>query len=161
MCPSGRPPPRGARPAPGGCIQPRGPIEQVYQEIAILKKLDHPNVVKLVEVRWAGVEEGGRLVGVQLWLCCYPNAMAPVSREHHVTSDGLLAGLGSRELLQAPFLLLLPVSSPLPKTVSHSCSTCGEIEALRDTICPFLSLWSWFPCSMHTYSCSTKAAIHM
>ncbi|XP_063081663.1 calcium/calmodulin-dependent protein kinase kinase 2 isoform X4 [Cavia porcellus] len=45
-----RPPPRGMRPAPGGCIQPRGPIEQVYQEIAILKKLDHPNVVKLVEV---------------------------------------------------------------------------------------------------------------
>ncbi|XP_060167051.1 calcium/calmodulin-dependent protein kinase kinase 2 isoform X2 [Globicephala melas] len=45
-----RPPPRGTRPAPRGCIQPRGPIEQVYQEIAILKKLDHPNVVKLVEV---------------------------------------------------------------------------------------------------------------
>ncbi|KAK2505826.1 hypothetical protein MC885_017958 [Smutsia gigantea] len=45
-----RPPPRGTRPAPGGCIQPRGPIEQVYQEIAILKKLDHPNVVKLVEM---------------------------------------------------------------------------------------------------------------
>ncbi|XP_012373828.2 calcium/calmodulin-dependent protein kinase kinase 2 isoform X1 [Dasypus novemcinctus] len=45
-----RPPPRGARPAQGGCVQPRGPIEQVYQEIAILKKLDHPNVVKLVEV---------------------------------------------------------------------------------------------------------------
>ncbi|XP_077015918.1 calcium/calmodulin-dependent protein kinase kinase 2 isoform X3 [Tamandua tetradactyla] len=45
-----RPPPRGTRPAQGGCVQPRGPIEQVYQEIAILKKLDHPNVVKLVEV---------------------------------------------------------------------------------------------------------------
>ncbi|XP_058512433.1 calcium/calmodulin-dependent protein kinase kinase 2 isoform X3 [Ochotona princeps] len=45
-----RPPPRGARPAPGGCVQPQGPIAQVYQEIAILKKLDHPNVVKLVEV---------------------------------------------------------------------------------------------------------------
>ncbi|XP_042636533.1 calcium/calmodulin-dependent protein kinase kinase 2 [Orycteropus afer afer] len=45
-----RPPPRGTRPAPGGCIPPRGPIEQVYQEIAILKKLHHPNVVKLVEV---------------------------------------------------------------------------------------------------------------
>lgn len=55
---SGRPPPRGTRPAPGGCIQPRGPIEQVYQEIAILKKLDHPNVVKLVEVRLVG-ERGG------------------------------------------------------------------------------------------------------
>ncbi|XP_061865708.1 calcium/calmodulin-dependent protein kinase kinase 2 isoform X2 [Colius striatus] len=45
-----RPPPRGAKAAPEGCLQPKGPIEQVYQEIAILKKLDHPNVVKLVEV---------------------------------------------------------------------------------------------------------------
>ncbi|XP_014374024.1 calcium/calmodulin-dependent protein kinase kinase 2 isoform X1 [Alligator sinensis] len=45
-----RPPPRGARAIPEGCSQPKGPIEQVYQEIAILKKLDHPNVVKLVEV---------------------------------------------------------------------------------------------------------------
>lgn len=48
--PTGRPPPRGAKAASEGCLQPRGPIEQVYQEIAILKKLDHPNVVKLVEV---------------------------------------------------------------------------------------------------------------
>ncbi|XP_044541349.1 calcium/calmodulin-dependent protein kinase kinase 2 [Gracilinanus agilis] len=45
-----RPPPRGTKPPSEGCIQPKGPIEQVYQEIAILKKLDHPNVVKLVEV---------------------------------------------------------------------------------------------------------------
>uniref|UniRef100_A0ABM5F2H9 Calcium/calmodulin-dependent protein kinase kinase 2 isoform X2 n=1 Tax=Pogona vitticeps TaxID=103695 RepID=A0ABM5F2H9_9SAUR len=45
-----RPPPRGAKPPPEGFCQPKGPIEQVYQEIAILKKLDHPNVVKLVEV---------------------------------------------------------------------------------------------------------------
>ncbi|XP_010116538.1 PREDICTED: calcium/calmodulin-dependent protein kinase kinase 2, partial [Chlamydotis macqueenii] len=45
-----RPPPRGAKAASEGCLQPRGPIERVYQEIAILKKLDHPNVVKLVEV---------------------------------------------------------------------------------------------------------------
>uniref|UniRef100_G1MYG6 calcium/calmodulin-dependent protein kinase n=1 Tax=Meleagris gallopavo TaxID=9103 RepID=G1MYG6_MELGA len=45
-----RPPPRGAKGASEGCLQPRGAIEQVYQEIAILKKLDHPNVVKLVEV---------------------------------------------------------------------------------------------------------------
>ncbi|KPP64065.1 calcium/calmodulin-dependent protein kinase kinase 2-like [Scleropages formosus] len=46
----GRPPPRGARGAPEGPAQPKGPLERVYQEIAILKKLDHPNVVKLVEV---------------------------------------------------------------------------------------------------------------
>ncbi|XP_053196416.1 calcium/calmodulin-dependent protein kinase kinase 2 [Scomber japonicus] len=45
-----RPPPRGARAAPEGPPQPKGPLERVYQEIAILKKLDHPNVVKLVEV---------------------------------------------------------------------------------------------------------------
>uniref|UniRef100_A0A674D096 calcium/calmodulin-dependent protein kinase n=1 Tax=Salmo trutta TaxID=8032 RepID=A0A674D096_SALTR len=46
-----RPPPRGAKAAPEGPPQPKGPLERVYQEIAILKKLDHPNVVKLVEVR--------------------------------------------------------------------------------------------------------------
>ncbi|XP_071999453.1 calcium/calmodulin-dependent protein kinase kinase 2 isoform X2 [Engystomops pustulosus] len=45
-----RPPPRGAKAAADGGSQAKGPIERVYQEIAILKKLDHPNVVKLVEV---------------------------------------------------------------------------------------------------------------
>ncbi|XP_012694068.1 calcium/calmodulin-dependent protein kinase kinase 2 isoform X2 [Clupea harengus] len=45
-----RPPPRGAKGPPEGPPQPKGPLERVYQEIAILKKLDHPNVVKLVEV---------------------------------------------------------------------------------------------------------------
>ncbi|XP_071945010.1 calcium/calmodulin-dependent protein kinase kinase 1-like isoform X2 [Antedon mediterranea] len=39
-----RPPPRGGRKVP------KTPLDRVYQEIAILKKLDHPNVVKLVEV---------------------------------------------------------------------------------------------------------------
>uniref|UniRef100_A0A8C6V1J4 calcium/calmodulin-dependent protein kinase n=1 Tax=Neogobius melanostomus TaxID=47308 RepID=A0A8C6V1J4_9GOBI len=45
-----RPPPRGAKAVPEGTPQPKGPLERVYQEIAILKKLDHSNVVKLVEV---------------------------------------------------------------------------------------------------------------
>ncbi|XP_063310325.1 calcium/calmodulin-dependent protein kinase kinase 2 isoform X2 [Pelobates fuscus] len=45
-----RPPPRGAKPVADGGAHALGPIERVYQEIAILKKLDHPNVVKLVEV---------------------------------------------------------------------------------------------------------------
>ncbi|KAM9329871.1 calcium/calmodulin-dependent protein kinase kinase 2 [Gastrophryne carolinensis] len=45
-----RPPPRGAKAVTEGSSQAKGPIERVYQEIAILKKLDHPNVVKLVEV---------------------------------------------------------------------------------------------------------------
>ncbi|XP_075690593.1 calcium/calmodulin-dependent protein kinase kinase 2 isoform X2 [Rhinoderma darwinii] len=45
-----RPPPRGTKAAIDGGSQAKGPIERVYQEIAILKKLDHPNVVKLIEV---------------------------------------------------------------------------------------------------------------
>uniref|UniRef100_G3PZX2 Calcium/calmodulin-dependent protein kinase kinase 2 n=1 Tax=Gasterosteus aculeatus aculeatus TaxID=481459 RepID=G3PZX2_GASAC len=45
-----RPPPRGAKADPEGPPQLKGPLERVYQEIAILKKLDHSNVVKLVEV---------------------------------------------------------------------------------------------------------------
>jgi len=31
-------------------IKKNHPLDQVYREIAILKKLDHPNVIKLVEV---------------------------------------------------------------------------------------------------------------
>uniref|UniRef100_A0A4W5R665 non-specific serine/threonine protein kinase n=1 Tax=Hucho hucho TaxID=62062 RepID=A0A4W5R665_9TELE len=47
-----RPPPRGPKAAVQG-EQPKvlGPLERVYQEIAILRKLDHLNIVKLVEVR--------------------------------------------------------------------------------------------------------------
>lgn len=53
---AGRPPPRGPRAAAkaGGPASaggpPKNPLERVYVEIAILKKLNHPNVVKLVEV---------------------------------------------------------------------------------------------------------------
>uniref|UniRef100_A0A8D0WKC6 non-specific serine/threonine protein kinase n=1 Tax=Sus scrofa TaxID=9823 RepID=A0A8D0WKC6_PIG len=48
-CPS-RPPPRGSQAAQGGPAKQLLPLERVYQEIAILKKLDHVNVVKLIEV---------------------------------------------------------------------------------------------------------------
>ncbi|XP_030847475.1 calcium/calmodulin-dependent protein kinase kinase 1 isoform X2 [Strongylocentrotus purpuratus] len=41
-----RPPPRGGKPNKA----PKTPLDRVYQEIAILKKLDHPNIVKLFEV---------------------------------------------------------------------------------------------------------------
>ncbi|XP_045771020.1 calcium/calmodulin-dependent protein kinase kinase 1 isoform X1 [Maniola jurtina] len=41
----GRTPPRKTGPGP-----PSDPLQRVYREIAVLKKLDHPNVVKLVEV---------------------------------------------------------------------------------------------------------------
>lgn len=43
----GRAPPRRPGPSPG---PPPDPLQGVYREIAVLKKLDHPNVVKLVEV---------------------------------------------------------------------------------------------------------------
>uniref|UniRef100_A0A670JQF8 Calcium/calmodulin dependent protein kinase kinase 1 n=1 Tax=Podarcis muralis TaxID=64176 RepID=A0A670JQF8_PODMU len=45
-----RPPPRGSKAAAGGQAKPMAPLERIYQEIAILKKLDHINVVKLIEV---------------------------------------------------------------------------------------------------------------
>ncbi|NXX73540.1 KKCC2 kinase, partial [Urocolius indicus] len=64
-----RPPPRGAKAAPESCLQPKGPIEQVYQEIAILKKLDHPNVVKLVEVL-DDPSEDHLYMGMSSILCC-------------------------------------------------------------------------------------------
>lgn len=48
---AGRPPPRGPKAALGEQPKILGPLERVYQEIAILKKLDHLNIVKLVEVR--------------------------------------------------------------------------------------------------------------
>lgn len=41
---TGKPPPRIAQ------SKINNPLENVYREIAILKKLDHPNIVKLVEV---------------------------------------------------------------------------------------------------------------
>ncbi|KAL7838193.1 hypothetical protein AOLI_G00265970 [Acnodon oligacanthus] len=44
-----RPPPRGPKAALGEQPKVLGPLERVYQEIAILKKLDHLNIVKLVE----------------------------------------------------------------------------------------------------------------
>ncbi|XP_062341553.1 calcium/calmodulin-dependent protein kinase kinase 1 isoform X1 [Osmerus eperlanus] len=45
-----RPPPRGPKAAQGQQPKVLGPLDRVYQEIAILKKLDHVNIVKLVEV---------------------------------------------------------------------------------------------------------------
>ena len=40
----------GARPLPEKQLQVKSPLDNIHREIAILKKLDHPNVVKLIEV---------------------------------------------------------------------------------------------------------------
>ncbi|XP_031447719.1 calcium/calmodulin-dependent protein kinase kinase 1 isoform X1 [Phasianus colchicus] len=45
-----RPPPRGSKTSTGEQSKTVAPLDRVYQEIAILKKLDHVNVVKLIEV---------------------------------------------------------------------------------------------------------------
>ncbi|XP_072209390.1 calcium/calmodulin-dependent protein kinase kinase 1 isoform X1 [Excalfactoria chinensis] len=45
-----RPPPRGSKTSTGEQSKSMAPLDRVYQEIAILKKLDHVNVVKLIEV---------------------------------------------------------------------------------------------------------------
>lgn len=44
---------------------PSSPLDKVYREIAVLKKLDHPNIVKLVEVLDDPVEDNlylGKLI---------------------------------------------------------------------------------------------------
>ena len=42
----------GSGPEGGVAIKkaPENPLQKIYREIAIMKKLDHPNVVKLTEV---------------------------------------------------------------------------------------------------------------
>uniref|UniRef100_A0A8D0KWD4 Calcium/calmodulin dependent protein kinase kinase 1 n=1 Tax=Strix occidentalis caurina TaxID=311401 RepID=A0A8D0KWD4_STROC len=45
-----RPPPRGSKASSGEQPKPMAPLDRIYQEIAILKKLDHVNIVKLIEV---------------------------------------------------------------------------------------------------------------
>lgn len=57
---SGPPPARKSK-APPTTL--KNPLQLVQKEIAILKKLSHPNVVKLVEVRWAGT----LALGVVFW----------------------------------------------------------------------------------------------
>lgn len=47
----GRPPSQGSNPQQEPFSKATMPLEKVYREIAILKKLNHHNVVKLVEVR--------------------------------------------------------------------------------------------------------------
>ena len=56
MCETGRALPNrkvsGSGPGGGVAIKkaPENPLQKIYREIAIMKKLDHPNVVKLTEV---------------------------------------------------------------------------------------------------------------
>ncbi|XP_056911532.1 calcium/calmodulin-dependent protein kinase kinase 1 isoform X7 [Takifugu flavidus] len=57
-----RPPPRGPKATQGEQPKILGPLEKVYQEIAILKKLDHVNIVKLVEVLDDPAEDNLHLV---------------------------------------------------------------------------------------------------
>ena len=45
------------RPAPSRIKSSGNPLDRVYREIAILKKLHHPNIVKLFEVLDDPVED--------------------------------------------------------------------------------------------------------
>uniref|UniRef100_A0A8C6YNK3 non-specific serine/threonine protein kinase n=1 Tax=Nothoprocta perdicaria TaxID=30464 RepID=A0A8C6YNK3_NOTPE len=66
-----RPPPRGSKSASGEQPKPMAPLDRVYQEIAILKKLDHVNIVKLIEVLDDPAEDN-------LYMGNYPPTEPPV-----------------------------------------------------------------------------------
>ncbi|NWR19142.1 KKCC1 kinase, partial [Emberiza fucata] len=59
-----RPPPRGSKASSGEQPKPMAPLDRVYQEIAILKKLDHINIVKLIEVLDDPAEDNLYMVAV-------------------------------------------------------------------------------------------------
>ncbi|XP_033126800.1 calcium/calmodulin-dependent protein kinase kinase 2-like [Anneissia japonica] len=81
-----RPPPRGNRKVP------KTPLDRVYQEIAILKKLDHPNVVKLVEVLDDPSEDELYMVfelvekGATITMLLTPSSSPPLSSSSQSTS---------------------------------------------------------------------------
>nr|XP_055182538.1 calcium/calmodulin-dependent protein kinase kinase 1 isoform X2 [Nyctereutes procyonoides] len=78
-----RPPPRGSQATSGGSAKQLLPLERVYQEIAILKKLDHVNVVKLIEVLDDPAEDN--LYLGQSWRCPVTN---PSRRSKLVSTCG-------------------------------------------------------------------------
>uniref|UniRef100_A0A8C5RSC5 non-specific serine/threonine protein kinase n=1 Tax=Laticauda laticaudata TaxID=8630 RepID=A0A8C5RSC5_LATLA len=71
----GRPPPRGSKTTASGQMKPMAPLDRIYQEIAILKKLDHINIVKLIEVLDDPAEDNLYMVFVLLFT---PNIFRPV-----------------------------------------------------------------------------------
>ena len=52
-------------------VKQKGPLDNVRREIAILKKLDHPNVVKLYEVLDDPQEDELILGGFQVCVCVF------------------------------------------------------------------------------------------
>lgn len=90
----------------------------MYQEIAILKKLDHPNVVKLVEVRREGEADG---LAPALLISKY--LLAKISR---------LRNLWPHVPSHYCFMLL-----SLPKTAYHYHFTDAKVEAESSKACPF------------------------
>ncbi|KAL4647787.1 calcium/calmodulin-dependent protein kinase kinase 1-like [Arapaima gigas] len=74
-----RPPLRGQESVQGQEPKVLGPLERVYQEIAILKKLDHLNVVKLVEVL-DDPDEDNLHMGESFFQPCLPVMEVPTDK---------------------------------------------------------------------------------
>jgi calcium/calmodulin-dependent protein kinase kinase 2 len=96
------------------------PLDRVYREIAVLKKLDHPNVVKLIEVLDDPLEDSLYLVFelVQQGEVLSVPTEKPLSEERawSVFRDALL-GVEYCKLLAGYIIVFL--YSTLPK--NHSC----------------------------------------
>uniref|UniRef100_A0A2K6GF69 calcium/calmodulin-dependent protein kinase n=1 Tax=Propithecus coquereli TaxID=379532 RepID=A0A2K6GF69_PROCO len=103
-----RPPPRGSQAAQGGPAKQLLPLERVYQEIAILKKLDHVNVVKLIEV-------GGKTPCSNPGFPC-PHSLLPTDQKGyeslHLT---FLSFLSVFDLLRKGPVMEVPCDKPFPE----------------------------------------------
>ena len=102
------------RVAPGGPERkaPENPLQKVHREIAIMKKLDHPNVVKLVEVL-DDPEDDNLYMGKNIvinpipWNLCFKDRICMRS----VTKYRILISVF--ELLERGEVLTVPTDTPL------------------------------------------------
>uniref|UniRef100_M4AC05 calcium/calmodulin-dependent protein kinase n=1 Tax=Xiphophorus maculatus TaxID=8083 RepID=M4AC05_XIPMA len=83
-----RPPPQGSNSQQDLFPKFMQPLERVYREIAILKKLDHPNVVKLVEVLDDPDEDGLHMDAIKC--LCVVFASLPLRPVIEVPTDNPL-----------------------------------------------------------------------
>ncbi|XP_014671848.1 PREDICTED: calcium/calmodulin-dependent protein kinase kinase 1-like [Priapulus caudatus] len=94
------------------------PLERVYREIAILKKLNHPNVVRLVECKWGSWSLVSRSWVCGRWRCLHGSPLRIVQ----AAEERIAASLMDRrkiiyflvfELVERGAVIEVPTDTPL------------------------------------------------